>query len=149
MIDQSNRQEWMGILAQANVEELEEIWNLLRVKPTYYFVRPPETGLIMIRGRAGGTGLLFNLGEVTITRCTIQVKDGFQGTAYVLGRNHRHAELAAVFDALLQDSAQHLFLKEFVIQPIRKKMQIRKTMLAKKTASTRVEFFTMVRGDGV
>ncbi len=147
MIDQRTRQGWIGILARAKAEELEEIWNLLSVKPTYSFVRPPETGLMMIRGRAGGAGRPFHLGEVTVTRCTLQVKGGFQGMAYVLGRDHRHAELAALFDALLQDPSQHLFLMEFIIQRIRKKIQKRKTILAKKTASTRVEFFTMVRGD--
>ncbi len=147
MIDQRTRQEWIGILARAKVEELEEIWNLLNVQPAYYFVRPPETGLMMIRGRTGGTGLPFHLGEVTVTRCTLQVKEGFQGTAYVLGRNQRHAELAALFDALLQDSSQHLFLMEFVVQRIRKKIQKKKAAAAKKAASTRVEFFTMVRGD--
>jgi alpha-D-ribose 1-methylphosphonate 5-triphosphate synthase subunit PhnG len=147
MMDQKTRQEWMGVLAKAKVEELEEIWNLLKVKPTYSFVRPPETGVMMIRGRTGGTGLPFHLGEVTVTRCTLQVKEGFQGMAYVLGRDHRHAELAALFDALLQDPSHHLFLMEFVIRRIRRKIQKKKAVDAKKTASTRVEFFTMVRGE--
>ena len=68
-------------------------------------MRGPETGLVMVRGRAGGSGSPFNLGEMTVTRCTVQLGSGTAGHAYIAGRDERQAELAAVADALLQDPA--------------------------------------------
>lgn len=147
MIDQSIRQQWMAVLAKANVADLEEAWAFLREKPHYYFLRPPETGLIMVRARTGGGGSPFHLGEMTVTRCTVQVKNGFRGTAYVMGRNRRHAELAALLDALLQDPYQHASLMGFIVHRLNHGIQKRKTMMAQKVRSTQVEFFTMVRGD--
>ena len=60
------------------------------------FLRRPETGLVMLRGRAGGTGQAFNLGEASVTRCSVRLSDGQVGTGYVLGRDQRKAELVAV-----------------------------------------------------
>ena len=71
----------------------------------YRVLRGPEAGLVMVRGRAGGGGAPFNLGEMTATRCTVRTEAGFVGHAYVAGRNERQAELAALADALLQDPA--------------------------------------------
>ena len=146
-IDRALRQEWMAILAKARPEDLEEAWRFLREKSKYRFLRPPETGLVMVRARAGGTGRQFNLGEVTVTRCTVQTEGGITGTAYVRGRGRRHAELAALFDALLQDPSRHASLMDDVIRPIERSIRERNAMIVKKAAGTRVEFFTMVRGD--
>jgi len=137
----------MAILAKALPEELEKAWRSLREKSKYRFLRPPETGLVMLRARAGGTGRQFNLGEMTITRCTVQVEGGTTGSAYVKGRNRRHAELAAVLDALLQDPSRHLSIMDLVVHPIENSIRERDAAIRKKAASTRVEFFTMVRGD--
>ena len=70
--------------------------------PGYTFVRKPEVGLVMVRGRAGGTGMQFNVGELPVARCSVRLDDGTVGHAYVGGRSLRHAEIAAVLDALLQ-----------------------------------------------
>jgi alpha-D-ribose 1-methylphosphonate 5-triphosphate synthase subunit PhnG len=137
----------MAVLAKAIPEELERLWLALQEKPEYYFLRPPEVGLVMVRGRTGGTGMRFNLGEVTMTRCTVQVNQGAAGTAYILGRNVRHAELAAVFDAMLQDPRHHTALMKEVVKPMIVSIQDRKKQVARKAAATKVEFFTMVRGD--
>ncbi len=140
------RQSWMKTLALAPVEKLEEAWNSLAQKPEYRCLRQPETGLVMVRGRAEGTGPKFNLGEMTITRCTVQIREGAAGCAYVMGRDKRHAELAAVFDALLQDPALQPGLLQDVIAVLdasRKKSQERAN---RKTETSKVEFFTMVRG---
>ncbi len=147
MIDQTIRQSWIAVLSKVEVKDLEEVWQRLKEKPEYYYLRPPETGLIMVRARAEGTGSLFHLGEMTITRCTVQVKNGFRGTAYIMGRNQRHAELAALLDALLQDPYQHASLMDLIIRPLELTLRKRKTLMAQKVEDTRVEFFTMVRGD--
>lgn len=147
MIEQSIRQRWMAVLAKSSIEDLEEAWRILREKPQYYCLRPPETGLVMVRARAEGRGGPFHLGEMTVTRCTVQVKTGFCGTAYVMGRNRRHAELAALLDALLQDPYQYASLMDLIIRPLELTLRKRKAVTAQKVAGTRVEFFTMVRGD--
>jgi alpha-D-ribose 1-methylphosphonate 5-triphosphate synthase subunit PhnG len=141
------RQQWMSILAKALPEDLEKAWRSFREKPKYRFLRSPEAGLVMVRARTGGTGIQFNLGELTVTRCTVRIEGGATGTAYVIGRDRRHAELAAVFDALLQDPFQHPSLMNCLIHPIDNSIRERKATIEKKAASTRVEFFTMVRGD--
>ena len=141
------RQEWMAVLTKTSVEELEKAWALVPDRPTFHFLRPPETGLVMVRARTGGTGMKFNLGEATLTRCTIQIDGGSTGTAYVMGRDRRHAELAALFDGLLQDRRRQFGLMEEVIRPLRAILQGKRVLSARKAAATRVEFFTMVRGD--
>jgi len=141
------RQGWMAILAKTSTEDLEKAWAGVRDQPAFRFLRPPETGLVMVRARAGGTGTRFNLGEVTVTRCTVQIDRGSAGTAYVIGRNRRHAELAALFDGLLQDARRQPGLMEEVIRPLGSIFQRGKAISNRKVAATRVEFFTMVRGD--
>ncbi|RPI78543.1 MAG: phosphonate C-P lyase system protein PhnG [Desulfobacteraceae bacterium] len=141
------RQHWMAVLAKTGPEELEKAWRFCKDKPKYRFLRAPETGLIMVRGRAGGTGVRFNLGEVTVTRCAVQVEQGAIGTAYVMGRSRRQAELAALFDALLQNSGQYARLKSEIIDPLEAVQAQEQKQEARKVAATKVEFFTMLRGD--
>ena len=141
------RQRWMAALAKAPPEELQAAWEKLGDPPSYRFLRPPETGLVMVRGRAGGTGSPFNLGEMTITRCTIQTADGATGCAFVAGRSARHAEMAALFDALLQDPQRQASILQTVIAPLVQGWQRKKTREKEKAALTRVQFFTLVRGE--
>ena len=141
------RQGWMAILTKTSTEDLEKAWAGVQDRPAFRFLRPPETGLVMVRARAGGTGMRFNLGEVTVTRCTVQIDGGSAGAAYVIGRSRRHAELAALFDGLLQDPRRQPALIEKVIRPLGSILQREKAISNRKAAATRVEFFTMVRGD--
>ena len=141
------RRYWMGVLARASTEELEEAWQNLEKQPQYCFLRPVETGLAMVQARMGGTGRPFNMGEMTITRCTVRIEPGYIGHAYVTGRRPRLAELAAVFDALLQDNAYQDILLRTAIHPLREKQERFRNAVVLKTAATKVDFFTMVRGD--
>ncbi len=140
------RRQWMGALAIAPEEELEGAWARLEEKPGYQLLRAPEVGLAMVQARMGGTGRRFNLGEMTITRCSVHTGQGYTGHAYVSGRRPRHAELAAVFDALLQDDWYREALLRTLICPLREQEKHRRHCLGLKTAATKVEFFTMVRG---
>ena len=101
----------------------------------------------MVRGRAGGTGQAFNMGEMTVTRCAVRLVDGRVGLSYVVGRSQRHAELAAAFDALLQLPERREALDETVIRPLEETQQRRRNDIASNAAGSRVEFFTMVRGE--
>src|SRR5580693_5582241 len=109
------RRRWMSVLARADADELGERLGAL---PPYRVLRGPEAGLVMVRGRAGGGGAPFNLGEMTTTRCTVRTDAGFVGHAYVAGRNERQAELAALADALLQDPLRQSALLEDMIEKL-------------------------------
>jgi alpha-D-ribose 1-methylphosphonate 5-triphosphate synthase subunit PhnG len=137
----------MAILARSSAEELEKAWQKLDQPPVFSYLRKPEMGLVMVQGRAGGTGQRFNLGEMTVTRCAVQVEGGHVGCAYVAGRSPGRAEVAAVLDALLQDPRQHDFVMKEIILPLEGVLKAKRDQEAARVDSTRVEFFTMVRGD--
>ena len=141
------RRGWMSVLALASTEELETVWDRLVARPGHHVLRAPEIGLAMVRGRAGGTGMRFNLGEITVTRCSVELTDGTVGHAYVSGRRRRHAELAAVLDAMLQQPDRFPGLEAELIAPLARAQAERRRAVVARSAPTRVEFFTMVRGD--
>lgn len=147
MSEEQARRRWMSVLAQASASDVEHAWQLLEDRPMYRILRGPETGSVMVRGRAGGTGAAFNLGEMTVTRCSVTLEGGRVGHAYVCGRSAAHAEHAAVFDGLLQDSARRRELEATVIGPLAERRETASRQAAARVAPTRVEFFTMVRGD--
>jgi alpha-D-ribose 1-methylphosphonate 5-triphosphate synthase subunit PhnG len=130
----------MSVLSRADADELGERLGAL---PPYRVLRGPEAGLVMVRGRAGGGGAPFNLGEMTTTRCTVRTEAGFVGHAYVAGRSERRAELAALADALLQDPLRQTALLEDVIEQLAAQQQARRDAVAAKAAATRVQFFAM------
>ena len=140
------RRRWMSVLALASLDELESRWREVAAPP-HRMLRHPETGLVMVRGRAGGTGVRFNVGEVTVTRCAVELEGGAVGVAYVRGRDQRHAELAALLDALLQDQERRPGLEQAVVEPLAAAQAARRRAAAERVAPSRVEFFTMVRGD--
>lgn len=146
MNEQTERQAWMAILAKSSVTDIERQVQTLGELPSYTFLRQPEIGLTMVRGRAGGTGEVFNLGEMTITRCVVKILDT-TGFGYVGGRSKRHAELAAVCDGLLQQKEWCLQVRDRVIQPLQAKLIERQEKQQRQTEATKVEFFTMLRGE--
>ncbi|MES2713663.1 MAG: phosphonate C-P lyase system protein PhnG [Pseudomonadota bacterium] len=136
------RRRWMGLLARASGDAIQRLAEGLDL-PAFQRIRGPETGLVMLRGRAGGDGAAFNLGEMTTTRCTIRTADGQVGHAYVAGRDARQAELAAVMDALLQDPDRHGSVMDVVITPLAEAEAARHALRARRAAATRVEFLAM------
>jgi alpha-D-ribose 1-methylphosphonate 5-triphosphate synthase subunit PhnG len=139
------RAHWMGVLARATRAELEGAWSDLSARPEYELLRRPEIGLVMVQGRAGGTGNPFNFGEMTVTRCAVRLADGTTGHSYAAGRDGRKAELAALLDALLQ-GAEHDRLQQSVVAPLAQRQADARSLASRKAAATKVEFFTMVRG---
>ncbi|MFD2206537.1 phosphonate C-P lyase system protein PhnG [Kiloniella antarctica] len=148
-----HRQHWISVLARSSTQELESSWSSFTKKRpklnelAYRFLRKPETGLVMVRARAGGDGQKFNLGEMSMSRCTVCMENGMVGYSYVKGRDHKHAELAAVFDALLQDETWSEQVLESVISPIALQQKTRRKDRKSKIAASKVDFFTMVRGE--
>src|SRR5262245_17606675 len=109
---------WLSVLARSAPERLESMWQAMQPAVISRLVRPPGVGLAMVRARAGGTGMRFNLGEVAVSRCAVAVEPGLLGIGYVQGRRPRHAELVAVFDALLQDPDRQAQVRRAVIEPL-------------------------------
>lgn len=134
------RAAWMRTLALASTPDLEGVMARLPERPGYVYLRRPETGLALIRARAGGTGRRFNLGEATMTRCAVQLADGRVGHGFVLGRDRRHAELAAVLDAVLQGLDA-----DDLLAPLAESRAARTKVDAAKAAATKVDFFTVAR----
>lgn len=137
----------MALLAQATAQEMQQFWAHWSEKPGVETLRGPETGLVMIRGRIGGGGAPFNLGEATVTRATVRLDSGAVGHAYSLGRQGEKVRLAAVFDALWQGAAQRQAVEDMVLAPIAQRLNDNLEGRRAETAATKVDFFTMVRGD--
>jgi alpha-D-ribose 1-methylphosphonate 5-triphosphate synthase subunit PhnG len=140
-VAEEQRQHWMSVLARADAAELEAA--SAGLLPAYTVLRGPEAGLIMLRGRAGGDGAPFNLGEATVVRCTVRSEDGYVGHAYCLGRELRAVELAAAIDAGLQDPAREAALRARVVAPLAEAQAAARALIARRAAATQVQFFTM------
>ena len=146
------RARWMACLARAPQAWLETRLGEL-CEGDLQWLRPAETGLMMVQGRAGGSGQRFNLGEVSVTRCVLKPDASRTGctqvgVAYVMGGSHRHAQLAAVADALLQEPALHAHWNTVVVEPL---LQMQAEQVQTRNAqaqATRVEFFTVAREAG-
>jgi alpha-D-ribose 1-methylphosphonate 5-triphosphate synthase subunit PhnG len=135
----------LNALAAADADALTAAWSNWADKPDFKPVRGPETGLVMVRGRAGGGGAPFNLGEASVSRATVRLDSGEIGHGYCLGRDLDKARLIAVFDALFQrDPAS---VETQILAPLRAGATAADLKRKQQTAATRVNFFTMVRGD--
>ncbi|AGZ29521.1 phosphonate C-P lyase system protein PhnG [Burkholderia pseudomallei] len=170
------RRDWLAVLAKIPRDELERALDRVldgAPAPAFDWLRTPEIGLAMVRGRIGGTGDPFNLGEASVTRAALRLRgdrtngttgtngaDGMNGAnganrphgatvgiAYVLGRDKRRAELVALADALLQTPERHERLRAALIEPFRARLAQARAARSGEIATTRVEFFTMVRGE--
>jgi alpha-D-ribose 1-methylphosphonate 5-triphosphate synthase subunit PhnG len=141
------RQRVAALLARASMEELMSVWSGLEQTPEAEKLRGPETGLVMVRGRIGGGGDAFNLGEATMTRATIRLASGTVGHAHALGTNKKKAWVSAIFDALWQEPATRDMIEANLLSPVEQRLQATANQKKQETAATRVNFFTMVRGD--
>ena len=150
------RRAWMAVFARTPRAALEAAFERAlegTAAPAFDWLRPPEIGLAMVRGRIGGSGDPFNLGEATVTRATLRLRvppgdaGAAVGVACHLGRDRRRAELAALADALLQLPEHHGTLHRQLIEPLAGQQAARRAGRQQDAAATRVEFFTMVRGE--
>lgn len=135
------RQRWIAVLARASRQDIE---SLLGEAPPHQLLKAPETGTVMIEGRAGGAGRRFNLGEATVTRCVVRLDDGTMGFSYALGRDGRKARLAAILDARLQRETEGGLHRGIAM--LAAAQAGARDRAARKAAATKVDFFTLVRG---
>ena len=103
--------------------------------------------MIMVRAKADGSKKRFNLGEVIVSRCVLEVNQKYLGVSWVLGSNLKHVELAALFDGLMQDPEYHGKLNLSLLQALKEKQKKKDDIIVKDAADTKVEFFTLKRGE--
>ncbi|WP_239451705.1 phosphonate C-P lyase system protein PhnG [Elioraea rosea] len=133
----------MAVLARAPEAALEAALAALSPAPAWQVLRGPETGMVMVRGRMGGSGRAFNLGEMTVTRCAVRLGDGRIGHAYIAGRDGRRAELAAVLEATAQGAVPPSLAQ--ALASMRAAQEAERDDRSRRAAATRVEFYGMVR----
>jgi alpha-D-ribose 1-methylphosphonate 5-triphosphate synthase subunit PhnG len=144
---QKRRQAAMAVLAHSDTAAIAERLAALAV-PVHDSLREPENGLVMVRGRIGGDGAPFNLGEATISRAAVRLASGEVGFGYTLGRDRQKAELIALCDAMIQTQAHAEAVEAQVVAPLLAQMIAARRERAAETAATRVDFYTLVRGEG-
>ncbi len=138
-----DRPSWMAVLARAETDTVEALLDTAPALPPHRVIRGPEIGLTMLRGRAGGDGAAFNLGEATVTRCSVSLANGTLGHCWRLGRDRRAAELAALLDAALQQPELQPGLIAAVIEPLRQAQAEAAALTARRAAATEVRFATL------
>ena len=144
---QLQRQLWMSVMAKSPAEKLSDIANTFLEQYQFQEIRSPEIGLTQVRGRMGGTGSKFNLGDTTITRCVVRFGEELYGHSYIIGRNKQHALIAAKLDALLQDTDIHDAVHDAVIKPLTWLHTQQQQTKHATSQTTKVDFFTLVRGE--
>lgn len=142
----ADRRAIMAVCAQATASELEQALEQVGYEDEVHDLRRPETGLVMARARIGGDGRPFNFGEATVTRAAVRIASGQTGFSYHLGRDAGRARGAAILDALWQTQDVSLAV-ERALAPIRARIQTEQATERQRTEATRVNFFTMVRGE--
>src|SRR5712691_9638466 len=144
---QAQRKAAMAVLAHSAASEINGHLDRLAL-PAHEILREPENGLVMVRGRIGGDGAAFNLGEATVSRAAVRLSSGEVGFGYALGRDRERARMIALCDALVQSDEFADVVESEVIAPLRIQMISERNRTAAETAATRVDFYTLVRGEG-
>ena len=144
---QAQRQAAMTVLAHSDAVEIARHLETIAL-PVHENLREPENGLVMVRGRTGGDGAPFNLGEATVSRAAVRLASGEVGFGYTLGRDRQKAQLIALCDALIQTTDHADTIETKVLAPLRAAMIAERNRKAAETAATRVDFYTLVRGEG-
>ncbi len=143
---QTLRRNAMAVLVHADSGRIAAYLEALDVTP-HETLRKPQSGLVMVRGRIGGDGAPFNLGEASVARAAVRIASGETGFGYTLGRDGEKARLIALCDALIQSEHFRDDVEQKVVAPLRAEQAAARADQAAKTAATRVDFYTLVRGE--
>ena len=143
---QAQRKAAMTVLAHSDAAGIASRLDVLAL-PDHEILREPENGLVMVRGRIGGDGAPFNLGEATVARAAVRLATGEMGFGYTLGRDAQKSRMIALCDALLQSSEFADTIEAGVLAPLRAGVISEQDRKAAETAATRVDFYTLVRGE--
>ncbi|MFH2093346.1 MAG: phosphonate C-P lyase system protein PhnG [Pseudomonadota bacterium] len=142
-----NREDWIGLLGSADPADLESALEKLNHSIEFTHIVKPETGMLMVQAKADGSNSRFNLGEITVSKCILEINGQYMGAGWTMGSNLRHAELAALFDGLFQDPLLQETLNQTLIPLLKDKQLAKDERRLKDAADTKVEFFTLKRGE--
>src|SRR5882672_5355589 len=137
---QAQRKAVMAVLAHSEPSEISGHLGTIALPP-HENLREPENGLVMVRGRIGGDGAAFNLGEATVSRAAVRLSTGEIGFGYALGRDRQKAQMIALCDALVQSDQYADLVETKVIAPLRAAMVTKRNRKAAEAAATRVDFY--------
>src|SRR4051794_26257173 len=143
----TQRKAAMAVLAHSEPAELSGRLSAIEL-PAHENLREPENGLVMVRGRIGGDGAAFNLGEATVSRAAVRLSTGEVGFGYTLGRDGNKAQMIALCDAMVQSDEFAGSVETKVVAPLRAAMEAKRQRKVAEAAATRVDFYTLVRGEG-
>src|SRR5262249_610313 len=141
----AQRKAAMAVLARSAASDIATRLKMVAL-PDHQDLRETENGLVMVRGRIGGDGAPFNLGEATVSRAAVRLRSGEVGFGYVLGRDRDKARLIALCDALVQSETFAGEVEGKVIAPLRAAVLARRNERAAATAATPADFYRMGRG---
>lgn len=144
---QAQRKAAMAVLAHSAAAEISDRLEAIDL-PDHENLREPENGLVMVRGRIGGDGAPFNLGEATVSRAAVRLSTGEIGFGYTLGRDDAKARMIALCDALVQSEQFAEIVESKIVAPLRAAISAKRTRKSAEAAATRVDFYTLVRGEG-
>ena len=144
---QGRRKAVMAVLAHSTTADIAGCLGAVAL-PAHEDLREPESGLVMVRGRIGGDGAPFNLGEATVSRAAVRLSSGEVGFGYALGRDREKARLIALCDAMVQSAELAGTIETQVVAPLRAAMIEKRNRKSAEAAATRVDFYTLVRGEG-
>jgi alpha-D-ribose 1-methylphosphonate 5-triphosphate synthase subunit PhnG len=144
---QARRRAAMAVLAHTDAADISDRLDAIAL-PAHENLREPENGLVMVRGRVGGDGAAFNLGEATVSRAAVRLSTGEVGFGYTLGRDRHKAQMIALCDAMVQSAEFAEIVETKVIAPLRAAISAERNRKAAEAAATRVDFYTLVRGEG-
>ena len=136
--ENTRRRKAMATLAAAPGELLSEVWRDIGIEVEAKPLRGPETGLVTLRGR---------FGEATVTRATVKLTTGEIGHSYALGSDKEKASISATIDALWQRAESRAEIETRILAPLRSRLAEADAKRSAETAATKVDFFTMVRGE--
>lgn len=137
----------MAAFARASEDQLRKLSQGAGLPLDAELLRGPETGLVTVRGRIGGGGAPFNTGEATVTRATVRLPSGQIGHAYALGRDKEKVRIAAILDAAWCSPETREIVEIKVVTPLVRTAAEADAKRRAETAATKVDFFTMVRGE--
>jgi alpha-D-ribose 1-methylphosphonate 5-triphosphate synthase subunit PhnG len=143
----NDRKSLLALLAKSNSNSINECWKNLNISPEFMFLKKPEIGMVMVRAKAGGDGEDFNMGEMTVTRCIVQLDSKQVGYGYTAGRDKEKSKLIALVDACFQVETLRKRIKDEVLEPLCSLLNQKQSTQKTKTDTSKVNFFTMVRGE--
>lgn len=143
----SDRQRWFAVLARSGADKVLEMSQGKFNDEEFHIVKAPESGMVQIRGRAGGNGDAFNMGDMTVTRCIVRGPDDHYGHAVLAGRSKDYALCVAQIDALLQNPGRHRDCYDSIISPLQAWLETQEAERQARVSETQVNFFTLVRGE--